>query len=735
MSIAGSHRAIKLLTLLLAGLWLATHAQARPVMIEDGHTLQRPPASALYPLDFWFTGRGAIDGDWLLAGAVSGETPDRTHLLSLLYRRNGTSWVFDRVLDDVLFSAATHDPMIRMRNGIVAIADNVELRVYERVSSPQQWTRVLVSQPFSLMPIALDGRRILNSRGNTCEWDGQVLERPASSWVVTGELDGNSVGCEPGGQHNLGSERDISGNLAAIANYWGDEQEEWEVHVYRQSGGAWTKETVLRHPDPGRAGFWFAGPAIHGENVLVSSDGSSGTLVMGPGTGGWSRVGRILATDNFGAGGVVDQSKVSGNFVLTNLFSVDRQNVSARIFRRVAPARYEYLAQIVSKGGADLFAADFDGRRVLAHYRPQNEDTRIVVYELPQSFETAPTLQDDFQSGNDAAWTRLPGSQWTVPVSEGTRVYRQSSTAGDAGALLTGSDRTDQAIQADMRARAFDGADRWFGLVTRYTDAANYYYLTLRSSNRIELRRMLNGQFRTLVSLPLNVAVGQKFRVSLESVGTAHRVYVDGRRVLVAYDSALTHGFAGVRMYRTSADYDNVIVSAGPFTTIHPEGSFWSGYEQQGGQWVDDDFPPTSISQTLTTGDARLLAGSPDTTDQVMQSRIRLDGFGSGGQAWFGLFARYVDAANHYYVTLRSSNQLDIRKRVNGVTTVLASTPFTVNTTPRRVRFDVIGDRLRVFVDNNALLEARDSSIPAGRVGIGGYRAATTWAESAAYQP
>jgi hypothetical protein len=725
----------RLLATLVLALGLAAAAQARPVMIENGFTLPRPPASALYPLDFWFTGFGAIDGDWLLAGAVSGETPDRTHLVALLYRRNGTTWVFDRVLDDTLFSAATGDPVIRMRNGIAAIADNAELRVYERVSSPQKWTRVLVSQPFSLRPIAFDGRRILNSRGNTCEWDGQVLERPASSWVVTGELDGNSIGCGPGGQANMGSERDIAGNLAAIANYWGDEQEEWEVHVYRQSGGTWSKETVLRHPDPGRAGFWFAGPAIHGEHVLVSSDGTSGTLIMAPATGGWSRVGRILATDNFGAGGIVDQSKVSGDFVLTNIFSVDRQTVSARLFRRVAPAQYEYLAQIVGKNGTELFAADFDGRRVLASYQTQSEGYVLTVYELPQSFSTAPTLQDDFQSGNDAAWTRLAGSQWTVPASGVTRVYRQSSTTGDAGALLTGSDRTDQAIQADMVARSFAGANRWFGLVTRYTDASNHYYVTLRNSNRIELRRMVNGEFRTLASAALSVAVGQRYRVNLESVGTSHRVYVNGRQMLVAYDDALTHGLAGVKMYRASAEFDNVIVSAGPRTTIHPEGSFWSGYEQQGGQWVDDDFPPTSISQTLTTGDARLLAGSPATTDQVMQSRIRLDGFGSGGQGWFGLFARYVDAANHYYVTLRSSNQLDIRRRVNGVTTVLASTPFTVNSTPRRVRFDVVGDRLRVFVDGTPTLETRDSSIAAGRVGIGGYRAAATWAESYAYQP
>ena len=72
---------------------------------------------------------------------------------------------------------------------------------------------------------------------------------------------------------------------------------------------------------------------------------------------------------------------------------------------------------------------------------------------------------------------------------------------------------------------------------------------------------------------------------------------------------------------------------------------------------------------------------------------------------------------------------------VNGAITVLASMPFTVNSTARRLRFDAIGDRLRVFVDGTPALEARDASIPAGQVGIGGYRAAATYAEIASYQP
>jgi hypothetical protein len=49
---------------------------------------------------------------------------------------------------------------------------------------------------------------------------------------------------------------------------------------------------------------------------------------------------------------------------------------------------------------------------------------------------------------------------------------------------------------------------------------------------------------------------------------------------------------------------------------------------------------------------------------------------GTGTQPWFGLFARYRDANNHYYVTLRNSNVISLRRLVNGITEVLDSAPF-----------------------------------------------------------
>ncbi len=120
---------------------------------------------------------------------------------------------------------------------------------------------------------------------------------------------------------------------------------------------------------------------------------------------------------------------------------------------------------------------------------------------------------------------------FAVAASGASRFYRQTNTAGNAAALWQTTPSNDQSIQADITPRAFDGADRWFGLVTRYTDANNYYYVTARSGGGIQLKRMLGGTFTTLGTAALPVAIGTTNRIRLESVGDHIRVLVNNRPV------------------------------------------------------------------------------------------------------------------------------------------------------------------------------------------------------------
>ena len=241
-------------------------------------------------------------------------------------------------------------------------------------------------------------------------------------------------------------------------------------------------------------------------------------------------------------------------------WNADRGVNVVNVFQQQDPnGLFRHVAILVAKDGNDLGGSiSVSGRGVLVSGGP-------YYFELPESFAQPALFQDTFATGNGTGWTALSGSQFSVVQSGDTRVFRQASTAGNAGAVLNAYDWTNQSIQADVKPTAVNGSDRWVGLATRRTDPSNYYYVTLRSSGIIQLKRNQGGVFATIDSASVPWALNRTYRLRLESIGTLHRVYVDGNLVLEAWDDALSHGRAALLSYRVAADYDNVIVS--PFLT------------------------------------------------------------------------------------------------------------------------------------------------------------------------
>jgi hypothetical protein len=95
-----------------------------------------------------------------------------------------------------------------------------------------------------------------------------------------------------------------------------------------------------------------------------------------------------------------------------------------------------------------------------------------------------------------------------------------------------------------------------------------------------------------------------------------------------------------------------------------------------------------------------------------------------------------VDARNHYYVTVRRTNQIDIRKIVNGVVTVLASANYTAPPgVYREYRLRVINDQLQLFVNGALVASAHDRDISRGQYGVATYRTRATWENITVIQP
>jgi hypothetical protein len=554
--------------------------------------------------------------------------------------------------------------------------------------------------------------------------------------------------------------------------------------LYRKGPNGWAKVQTLRNGYP-QADVEYVGPsvaisdgfAIHGSyGVDDTAPGTpSGTAYIyplganhlwtgaaptaitqpngGPGADGFSRWVDIDGSTAIIAGNpnpFVFERNVQGAWnpvqMIEAAFSISGTTITAadRIYRRTSSGTWTHQATLASSTNDFVNVFKVKGNSVIAgSYDPAG----AFVFTLPTALVPNPAkVQEDLEDGAANGWVAQPNSTFSIVTAGGTRVYRQTNTASGASSIYQDADWDRQSIQADITPRAYatGTGDRWFGLMIRHIDPNNYYYITVRNANTVMLRRMLNGVVTTLASAPLQVVLNRPYSLRLEAQGQQLRVYSEGRLLLSAFDSGLSHGRPGLTLYRTQADYDNLILNPDPSRILKDEHfntptirMDWD-YADYNYQWVK--LPNATVfTQPTIGGGAHAVAGpSEGYRDQIIRARMRATQF-SGPDRWFGLIGRYVDASNYYYVTLRNSNNISLRKLSNGVITTLdtATMPIALNTW-YNLRMDIVGTKLRVFVNNNLVLEAADnSSSPhvSGRYGLGSYKTAAEADDVLAVQP
>jgi pectate lyase len=153
-----------------------------------------------------------------------------------------------------------------------------------------------------------------------------------------------------------------------------------------------------------------------------------------------------------------------------------------------------------------------------------------------------------------------------------------------------------------------------------------------------------------------------------------------------------------------------------------------------GGNWQRAG---SGLQQSDTSGSAFAIAPNPEAGDQIIEASARLDSWGSTNPvSSFGLVARYVDSQNYYYLSVRSSNSLQIRKVVNGVVTVLKTVTLTIQPGGNHdYGLEVRGNELSAIVDGIVLARALDDSLTSGQYGLATYRAGATFSRISAVQP
>lgn len=697
----------------------ASSAFAKPVEV---HETQRIDLDTTGSADF-----DAWDVDIDTTGIIVGGRRGADHGAFMFERNAAGAWVFKQQLG---ITGAVVWPRVAI-GGNAAIYDIGELRVVERGAS--NW-------------VAVQGPTF----PYTTSWQSQIE-------YSGGRFYGSPVSCELMIVGNQGGVWSYQGNVAFARQSYCDNNDQWhsvdgdralvmtenQARLYhRDSSGAWNPGEYLRRPGGIAGGLNLS---MSGSTATVEDD-----VFRAITPDSWQFVRHLQPlTAYLGAG--AGNTKVSGQYIMQWQWGDEPgdNTQSINVFRSSDLAHVATLR--TSDGGAMLGPFAFNGRYLVVAGRATLDavSNRLYYFELPSSFPPTPsTFQDDFETGNAGAWTTFAGSQFTVatrPLRFGTgstRVFRQSSTAGDAGASFSLVNRTNQSITADVRPTAFAGNDRWVGVFARRSNASNYYYLTLRSSNTLLLRKMVNGVWTTLGSAAIPVVLNRNYRLTLTASDGHVSAAVDGRTLINVNDNTLARGSAGVLSYRAAADFDNVVVSGGaPILMRHIEtwntGSY--GWTPTGtGEWWVSNQGYDRVLQNSTLTDARLVTGVPISRDQVIEAHVQADHYGGGADRWFGVLGRYVNDGTYYYLSVRSSNTLSLRKQVNGIITVFGTVPFTpaIAAPGDRVRLEIIGNKLRAYANGELAVEATDTQqIARGRFGLVTYKASAWFDNFKVFEP
>ncbi len=187
--------------------------------------------------------------------------------------------------------------------------------------------------------------------------------------------------------------------------------------------------------------------------------------------------------------------------------------------------------------------------------------TLALYLTFSTSAQSTTLFSDDFQDGNGNGWSRSSGT-WVV-VTDGSLVFRQTGTSADSRARAGSTSWTNYSVQARVKPIAFNGSNRYVGLIARATNSNHFYYLALTNGNQLVLAKRDGDTSTTLASRSFTVTAGTFYTLRIVAQGSSLTAFVNGTQQLAASDSEFTAGAIGVAAFFASASFDDVVVTSG----------------------------------------------------------------------------------------------------------------------------------------------------------------------------
>jgi hypothetical protein len=411
----------------------------------------------------------------------------------------------------------------------------------------------------------------------------------------------------------------------------------------------------------------------------------------------------------------------------------------ASVYRRESPGRFRHEATLAlsdsySWPGCFVQEISVSGEQVAFAFGP------IYIFNVPEELPLPFRWEDTFIYGEAGDWHKTAGS-WRVVKRNGSYALRQTYLGGVGRATLdqTIVHSANQAIQADMTMHSGAGPGPWAGLMLRYTDPQNYYYL-LVDRDSIDIRRIVGGAFEPIATAPFSLVMGKRYRFRLEAIGQRLRAYLDGEVVAEALDSSHAEGQTGLIAWKMITDFDNVMSTGTPYTALFRDPFDLDDWRMPWefmpeGAWTRERLAnDVTVLRQSSSGIARAISGGP-AEDQIVSVDVTARSFQSK-DGWAGVLVRYADENNYYYVAWKNDGRVSLRKRVNGVITKISEAKMTMQRNRTyRIRVESIGNSLRYYIDGVFIGEAHLTDHTEGRYGLMTDRAVADFDTFSAMRP
>lgn len=323
---------------------------------------------------------------------------------------------------------------------------------------------------------------------------------------------------------------------------------------------------------------------------------------------------------------------------------------------------------------------------------------------------TPPGEQAYISTGTFSGWTSNAGT-WTYPANNAEVV-----ATGDSW-LSSGTMPGDITIESEVKLISGNAV----GISVRSDGTGNSGYdLILDSADG--LFKLAKRPYSVLASKPVKTKMNRSYTIKLRAMGSTLEGYLDGVKVLSATDSSYTSGKTALFGYMSTAQFDNVHIFGGGFST------------NLGGTWTAINTTATNTDNGLklvSTGDGFYMNDQIG-TDFTYEADIAVNTTNpSAGALVFR--ANATPSTGSYVVTLSSEGANGIVKlfKFPYVSLVEYNLPSALQKDQKyHVKVVTSGSNIKVYFDNstNPVIDHNDSTYTTGRFGL------NSWSGTATFQ-